>query len=86
MKLQQPPLDPTVIYRTRESFNHAAEIVKPFGVLEQVLDWCKNELRDEFRWQLVEMSSDIKPGRYIFFFDDERDYLAFVLKWSNWQG
>jgi hypothetical protein len=86
MKLQQPPLDSTVIYRTRESFNHATEIVKPVGVLEQVLDWCKNELRDEFRWQLVEMSSDIKPGRYIFFFDDERDYLAFVLKWSNWQG
>jgi hypothetical protein len=83
MKLQQPPLDPSVVYRTRESFNHAQEIVKPFGVLEQVLDWCKNELRDEFRWQLVEMSSDIKPGRYIFFFDDERDYLAFVLKWSN---
>jgi hypothetical protein len=86
MKLQQPPLNPSVVYRTRESFNHATEIVKPFGVLEQVLDWCKNELRDEFRWQLVEMSSDIKPGRYIFFFDDERDYLAFVLKWSNWQG
>jgi hypothetical protein len=86
MKLQQPPLDTSVVYRTRESFNHAMEIVKPFGVLEQVLDWCKNELRDEFRWQLVEMSSDIKPGRYIFFFDDERDYLAFVLKWSNWQG
>ena len=71
MKLHNPPLDTSVIYRTRESFNHAQEITKPFGVLEQVLDWCKNELRDEFRWQLVEMSSDIKPGRYIFFFDDE---------------
>jgi hypothetical protein len=86
MKLHQPPIDTSVIYRTRESFNHTIEIVKPFGVLEQVLDWCKNELRNEFRWQLVEMSSDIKPGRYLFFFDDERDYLAFVLKWSNWQG
>ena len=83
MKLQQPPLDTDVVYRTRESFNHAQEIIKPFGVLEQVLDWCKNELRDEFRWQLVEMSSDIKPGRYIFFFDDDRDYLAFVLKWAG---
>jgi hypothetical protein len=86
MKLQQPPLDSGLVYRTRESFNYATEIVKPFGVIEQVLDWCKKELRDEFRWQLVEMSRDIKPGRYIFFFDDERDYLAFVLKWSNWQG
>ena len=86
MKLQQPPLDSTVVYRKKESFNHAQEIIKPFGMIEQVLDWCKHELRDEWRWQLVEMSSDIKPGRYLFFFDDERDYLAFVLKWSNWQG
>jgi len=30
----------------------------------------------------LEMSSAIKPGRYCFFFDDERDYLAFVMKWS----
>ena len=74
------------IFREKTSFNHAQEIVKPFGMLEAVLDWCKNELVFDWRWQLVEMSSDIKPGRYIFYFDDERDYLAFVLKWSNWQG
>jgi len=79
--LQDKPL-----FREKTSFNYAMEIVKPFGVIESVLDWCKSELQDEWRWQLVEMSSDIKPGRYIFFFDDERDYLAFVLKWSNWQG
>ena len=72
--------------RDRNSFHHAAEITKPFGVIETVLNWCKSELRGEWRWQLIEMSSDIKPGRYCFFFDDERDYLAFVLKWSNWQG
>jgi hypothetical protein len=83
MKLQHPPLDTAVIYRKKESFNYAQEIVKPFGMIEQVLDWCKHELRDEWRWQLVEMSSDIKPGRYLFFFDDERDYLAFVLKWAG---
>jgi hypothetical protein len=79
--LQDKPL-----FREKTSFAHATEIIKPFGVLESVLDWCKSELMDDWRWQLVEMSSDIKPGRYIFYFDDERDYLAFVLKWSNWQG
>lgn len=79
--LQDKPL-----FREKDSFCHATEIIKPFGVLESVLDWCKSELVDDWRWQLVEVSSDIKPGRYIFYFDDERDYLAFVLKWSNWQG
>ena len=68
--------------RDKESFDHAHEIVKAFGVIEHVLNWCKIELRGEWRWQLLEMSSDIKPGRYCFFFDDERDYLAFLMKWS----
>ena len=68
--------------RNRESFNHAHEIVKPFGQVERVLDWCKNQLVDGWRWQLLEVSSDQRPGRYIFYFDNERDYLAFVLKWS----
>jgi len=68
--------------RDRNSFDHAQEIIKAFGVIETVLNWCKSELRGEWRWQLLEMSSDIKPGRYIFYFDDERDYLAFVMKWS----
>jgi hypothetical protein len=68
--------------RDKDSFDHAQEIVKPFGVIEHVLNWCKIELRGEWRWQLLEMSSDIKPGRYCFFFDDERDYLAFLMKWS----
>lgn len=68
--------------RDRNSFRHATEITKEFGIIETVLNWCKSELRGEWRWQLIEMSSDIKPGRYCFFFDDERDYLAFVMKWA----
>lgn len=68
--------------RDKDSFDHAHEIVKSFGVIEHVLNWCKVELRGEWRWQLLELSSDRKPGRYCFFFDDERDYLAFIMKWS----
>jgi hypothetical protein len=68
--------------RDRDSFAHAKEIAKPFGVLEHVLDWCKEELVGEWRWQLVDVSSDRKPGRYIFYFDSERDCLAFTMKWA----
>ena len=77
-----PQLTPMTWERDRDSFNHALEIVKSFGVIEHVLNWCKSELRSDWRWQLLEMSSDLKPGRYIFYFDDERDYLAFVMKWA----
>ena len=70
------------IARKEESFRYSREINKPFGKLDQIVDWCKQETRDEWRWQLVEVRSDLRPGRYIFYFDDERDLLAFVMKWS----
>jgi hypothetical protein len=73
---------PMSYIRDQDSFRHAQEITKPFGVLESVLDWSKEELVNEWRWQLIEVSSNDRPGRYIFYFDSERDYLAFVMKWS----
>ena len=83
-KVRPEPLlkSPMSYIRDKDSFRHAQEIAKPFGVLEHVLDWCKEELSAEFRWQLIEVSSDRRPSRYIFYFDSERDYLAFVMKWS----
>ena len=75
-------LTPIQWMRDRTSFQHAREIVKPFGVIESVLDWCKSECVGDWRWQMIEMSSDIRPGRYCFFFDEERDYLAFLMKWA----
>ena len=70
------------LIKERTSYNYAHRITKPFGMVEHVLDWCKEEVENEWRWQLVEVSSDRKPGEYIFYFDSERDYLAFVLKWG----
>jgi hypothetical protein len=82
-KVRPEPLlkSPMVFERCRDSFNHAQEISKEFGVLEHVLDWCKEELTADWRWQLQEVSSDRRPGRYIFYFDSERDCLAFTMKW-----
>ena len=78
----EPLLKSSVDYmRNKDSFNYAQEISKEFGILEHVLDWCKEELSAEWRWQLIEVSSDHRPGRYIFFFDSERDCLAFTMKW-----
>jgi len=68
--------------RNKESFAHAQEINKSFGVIESVLDWCKKELQGDWRWQLIDVSATYKPGRYIFYFDLETDYFAFVLKWA----
>jgi len=63
------------------SFPHALEIHKPWGTLEPCIAWCKSELEHDWRWQMVDMASDHGPGRYIFYFDSERDLIAFTLKW-----
>ena len=74
--------EPLFEIRLGDSFNHAREIHKPFGELDRVLAWCKTELTGEWRWQLVDVSTDCRPGRYIFYFDSERDYFAFTLYWQ----
>ena len=68
--------------RDQRSFPYTQEIVKPFGTIDSVINWCKSEMQGEWRWQLIEISSDIRPGRYIFYFDSERDLCAFTLKWT----
>ena len=67
-------------WRSEESFRHARQIIKPYGELDPILKWCKTELVEEWRWQMIDMASPTRPGRYIFYFDSERDYLAFTLK------
>lgn len=68
--------------RGSDSFEYTAEIAKPFGELDRVLNWCKTELVHDWRWQLLQPSSDRTPGLYIFYFDSDRDYFAFLLQWS----
>ena len=68
-------------HRSEQSFAFAREITRPWGGLEPILTWCRSELTGDWRWQLVDMSSDIRPGRYIFYFDSDRDCCAFSLNW-----
>jgi len=67
--------------RIAESFRFHREITKPFGGLDSVLAWCKAELQGDWRWKLIEVSTDQRPGVYLFYFDSERDCCAFMLKW-----
>jgi hypothetical protein len=78
MQLQQP----IGTIRLGESFSHAQEIARPFGQIDRIIEWCKTELIGDWRWQVVTTSSDRAPGRYIFYFDSDRDAAAFALFWS----
>jgi hypothetical protein len=68
--------------RSKESFAYSREITKPFGHLDRVIAWCKTELTGDWRWELLDVSSDTRPGRYCFYFDTERDFVAFTLHWA----
>ena len=67
--------------RSAESFKYTREIQQPWGGLDSVLSWCKSELTESWRWQLIDVSNDLRPGRYVFYFDSDRDCCAFALKW-----
>ena len=69
------------VMRASLSFAFSNEIVKPYGTIDKILDWCRQELVDEWRWEIVEESSDVRPGRYIFYFDSGRDACAFSISW-----
>jgi hypothetical protein len=58
------------------------EIQKPYGVLDDVIEWCKAEMKNNWEWQLLEVSGDHRPGTYRFFFEGDKDYCAFLLKWG----
>ena len=65
-----------------EAFRYALEINQPFGRLDDVLYWCKTSMQqDDWRCQIVRSSSDILSGRYIFYFNNDKDFCAFKLKW-----
>ena len=64
-----------------ESFDYAQAVEKPFGVIDDILYWCRKSLESEWRWQLVESSGPLVNGRYIFYFNNSRDHCAFALKW-----
>ena len=49
------------------SYTHACE-VSHHPQVEPIILWCKQNLDDTWRWQIVETSGN-SPGRYIFYFN-----------------
>jgi hypothetical protein len=67
--------------RSADSFNHAQRIIKPFGSLDPVIQWCRQNLSKDWRWQMIAMPNEQDPGEYIFYFDSQEDYFLFTMRW-----
>lgn len=62
-----------MIYAESEKYN--IDIDLPYGSLGQVVNWCINNCTGE--WKFHENID--KLDSYIFYFDDPKDYLTFLL-------
>lgn len=77
-----PTLTQTFEIREQDSFAFARRIDRPGHDLDAILDWCKHECQCDWRWQMLSNSGQNENGEYIFYFDAERDCMAFTLKWA----
>lgn len=68
--------------RPGDSFAYQSETTRPYGCIDTIIDWCKCQLKSDWRWQVLEYSTDTRPGTYKFYFDSERDCVAFTLHWA----
>jgi len=73
---------PTFRPRDPESFRYAQQIYQPYGTINDVIDWCKQSLQQDWAWTILDSISRQSPGCYEFYFDNEQDLCAFLLRWS----
>lgn len=52
---------------------------RPWGWLDTALDWCRSEVTEDWKWQLVESSTDQQHGIYKFYFSSLQDFVAFTM-------
>jgi hypothetical protein len=63
------------------SFKYGATVTKEHGVLDSMVQWCQDNTSDDWGWHIDTTSGDHCPGVYQFYFDNEKDSVAFVLTW-----
>lgn len=62
------------------SCKYYERLTKPFGVLDEIIDWCSRENSGDWHWTLENVNGT--EASYVFFFASDKDYLSFLLKWS----
>jgi hypothetical protein len=75
-----PHLDKITFSEIADQFEYQVEIRS--AKLDEMLSWCKHEVEGDWRWQLLEISGSMTPGRYHFYFEQAKDCCVFSLKWA----
>ena len=59
-----------------KKYNTTVDI--PYGKLNYVVSWCQQHTHSDWTYSVLNNAGD-NPGVYEFHFDDEKDYIAFLL-------
>lgn len=62
--------------------SHKANITLPFGQLDNLIEWCEANCESEWKFddaQYVSSYSNTNAITYDFYFESERDYVAFLI-------
>ena len=58
--------------------SHKISVKIPYGELQSTVDWCNRNCREDWRY-MEDPDADYLSGGWIFFFEAERDYVAFTI-------
>ena len=67
-----------MLINTSNKFSKVIGIDLKFGDLGDIVRWCQFNTSGDWRYE-IEDTAGIKPGSYKFYFDDEKDYINFML-------
>jgi|LakMenE18May11ns_1017448.scaffolds.fasta_scaffold9051103_2 hypothetical protein len=56
-----------------------SKIGLPYGKLQSILEWCKRNCTHEWKFEEDGNTMDTWEPKYTFYFESERDYVAFTL-------
>lgn len=73
---------PTWFNESFENYPYSAITDQEWGQLDNLLTWVKQSSTGDYRWRVYESSVPGIPGKYQFYFDNEQDYMLFLLKWK----
>jgi hypothetical protein len=57
---------------------HKIAISIPYGELQSTIDWCQRNCNNDWRY-MEDPRAELYSGGWIFFFESDRDYVAFKL-------
>jgi hypothetical protein len=60
------------------NIQYKTDIGIPYGQLNEVIKWCVDNLEHDWKYIVLDYGGK-DPGHYEFIFDDEKDFIKFML-------